>query len=203
MSQNHKAPNIRLIPIDWIDTVANHAPFNDPPPFTPGEFVLANSIFSALMSGMNGLAHEIKEHFEAFAQGKMSGTEYAAKIAEAGSQKAAFGGAKAVVAFSAQEIVKALVDKWGQEFFKRFARSNVMTMLAFGAVDQGVDTYKYQTGQLELRDYKVNSAQNAGSASGAVTGGAAGALLGSVVPGIGTFWGPQSVDTLEVMAELC
>jgi len=192
MTDKQPASRVRVIPIEWVESkktlTQESLPYNDPP-FSPGEMILANSVFSALLSGLSGLSQEIQLHFEAFSKGEISGTEYAARIAKAGSERAAFGGAKAVAAFSMQEVVKAMSDKWGRELFKRFARSNVMTMLAFGAVDQSIDTYKYAQGDLSLRNYKVNSAANAGSASGAVAGGAAGALLGSVVPGLGTFLG--------------
>lgn len=184
-----KPKKVRVVPIDWIDVAEGKVNLMDDPPFTPGQMVIANSIVSALLAGMNGLAAEIQEHFEAFARGEISGTEYAAKVAQAGSQKAALGGGKAAAAFTLQELVKVLSDKMGKAAFRRFARSNVMTLIAFGVVDQGIDTYKYYQGELKVRDYQINSVANVGSACGAASGGAIGAMLGSFVPGIGTLLG--------------
>lgn len=187
MSKSHKLPHTQIVPIDWSEKSS----FNftlDEPPFPPSQMVLANALFSALISGLGGIVNEVQMHYDAFSRGEISGTEYAAKVAEASSKRATFSGGKAVAAFSLQEVIKAMGDKWGKEFFKQFARSNVMTMMAFGAIDQTIDTYKFKTGALDLRNYKVNSVENAGSVTGALVGGAAGALAGTFLP-IGMFWG--------------
>ncbi|MEM6802342.1 MAG: hypothetical protein AAF696_13115, partial [Bacteroidota bacterium] len=103
-----------------------------------------------------------------------------------GTQAAVRNGSKTIVALGVKEGAKAVAQKIGKESLKRFAKSNSMTAICFGLVDQGTDAYKFSQGYMSKSEFQIKTSENVGSTGGAIGGAAVGAMLGSVVPGLGT-----------------
>lgn len=173
----------KSIAIDWEGQ-------NDPPVELP-EIPLALDISlqactSAFISGMDSMMKEGAKSFDDFRSGKIDEKQYTYRVVSKGTQGAFKSGAKTVTALSLKEGVKVVSKRFGGEMLKRFARSNAMTAIAYGIVDQGADTIGFYGGTLSEKDYKINTVENVGRTGGAISGAAAGAMLGSVVPGLGT-----------------
>ncbi|MEM6767761.1 MAG: glycine zipper domain-containing protein [Bacteroidota bacterium] len=151
--------------------------------------VAIQAVTNAIISGISDMAKEGNLKLDEWEDGKINGSEYVAKVVGKGVKTATYSGSKTAAALSIKEVAKFVTNKLGKETLKRFARSNTMTAVAFGMVDQGVDTFKYMRGDIGAKQYKVSTLQNVGSAGGAVGGAATGAALGSAVPGLGTVLG--------------
>lgn len=182
-----KTPKVLFVPIEWSDGTMTNNPGQ--PEIPPALGVGLNAAISALLAGIQGMVNTARDNFDSVYQGDMAKVEYVGQVVKAGTEKATVGGTKAAAAFSLQEGMKLVTNKLGSEFLKKAVRSNAMTMIAFGIVDQTTDTYKYFNNQIDLRQYKIQSAANAGSAGGSIAGGAMGAVIGSAVPGLGTIMG--------------
>ncbi|MEL6191641.1 MAG: glycine zipper domain-containing protein [Bacteroidota bacterium] len=151
--------------------------------------IAVQAFTNAIISGISDMAKEGNLKLDEWEDGKINGSEYVVKVVGKGLKSASFSGSKTVAALSIKEVAKFVTNRLGKETLKRFARSNTMTAVAFGMVDQGVDTFKYVKGDIGSKQYKVSTLQNLGSAGGAVGGAATGAALGSAVPGLGTVLG--------------
>ena len=174
--------SILYVPITWEGELDAPEPIELP----PAAEIAFSAATNAILGGINMMIKEGMNSYEDYASGKIDQKQYTYRVMVKGSAAAAKSGGKTVVALSLKEGVKVFAKKLGAEGFKRFARSNAMTAIAFGVVDQGADTYKYYKGELNESQYKINSSENLGGTGGAIGGAAVGAMLGSVVPGLGT-----------------
>ncbi len=176
---------VRYIPIQWE---GEHGVAWLP------QDVLMNAAISAAISGMESMAKEGQAHFQSLKSGDMKGPEFAGKILQKGAQKAAGSGSRVLAAYAVKQgmerVGKRLTGKLLLRGMNPFLRSNAMWSVAFGLVDQGVNTYQLATGGLNQRDYQVKSTQTAGATGGAVGGGIVGAMIGNVLlPGAGGLLG--------------
>ena len=146
---------------------------------------------SAIVSGINGMVKEGQEGFAKMEEGKIDNRELTVRVIRTGAKNAATAGAKAAMAVSIKEGVRAISRKLGWRAVWRVSikYNNAFTAIAFGMVDQGFSTVKWVNGSLSDREYKIDTLQNIGGAGGAIGGAATGAALGSVVPGVGTTMG--------------
>lgn len=136
------------------------------------------------VAGATGEAFRSYEHFKS---GEMTGSEYFGRVTVTAGQTAAGVGGRTAAAAVVQEGAKQVAKRFGGETFKRLVGSNVGTAVAFGVVEQGIDTVHLVRGKIDGREYGARSAQTVGSTGGALGGAAAGAAVGSVVvPVVGT-----------------
>ena len=156
---------------------------NEPP---TEEIPLGASIaISGVIDGITGMIREGVYGFEDFRSGKITESELIDRVYD----KGVFSGSRTAGALSLREAFKLAGKKLGNETLKRITRSHAMTSVAFGLVDQGIDTYKYKTGSIDDRQYKVSTVKNVGTTSGSIGGIAVGSMIGSAVPVVGTLVG--------------
>lgn len=155
-------------------------------PFPPAMELAFGAATNAILGGMQGMMKEGVDSYPDYSSGKIDQNQYTYRVFVKGTQTAITSGSKTVVALGVKEGAKVVAKKIGKESIMRFARSNAMTAIAFGLVDQGTDTYKWSQGQMSESDFKIKTSENVGSTSGSIGGAAIGAILGSVVPGLGT-----------------
>ncbi|MDP5171475.1 MAG: hypothetical protein NWR72_14615 [Bacteroidia bacterium] len=175
---------LRNIPIIW----EGEAP-PEVPDFPPALEIGAQAVSSAILGGINGMVREGMDQFEAYQTGKLDHKQYTYRIVRKGSEAAMKQGSKAVAALTMRQGLIFAAKKMGAKRLLVFAKGSAMISVAYGVVDQGVDTYKYFQGELKEVEFKVQTSQNVGSTGGAIGGAAMGALLGSAVPGLGTVMG--------------
>lgn len=118
--------------------------------------------------------------------GTVTGTEYTGKVVKESVKSGTKSAAKTAAALALKEGAKEVAKKAGNQALKKAAGSNPATAVAFGVVDQVIDTAKFATGNIDSKEFRDNSCRNVGSTSGAVGGAILGAELGSIVPGVGT-----------------
>ncbi len=140
-------------------------------------------------SAVTNAAKEAYEHLDAVRSGEMDKVEYAAKVAGKGAKTGASNAGKTVAALGLNEVGKEVARRVGGEGLKRIASSNVATAVAFGVVEQTVNTVQYARGNIDDKEYGTRSVQNVGATGGALAGASAGAVVGSVVPVVGTVIG--------------
>lgn len=192
-----------FVPIEW-----EHKSYDAPE--LPDEIQLPLSADIALRAAaeafsslMNGMMKEGIESFHEYKQGKIDQKQYTYRVVKKGTQAAVKGGTRTAAALSLSEGARRLIaKKFGQEVVKRFGKYNVLTSVAFGLVDQGTNTYKLFNGQLPERDYKIKSVENVGGTGGAISGAAAGAVIGSAFPGMGTAFGAMLGYAFAVMGAM-
>jgi len=120
-----------------------------------------------------------------YKRGDMSGSEALKSVVVESAKGAGKAAAKRGAALAVKEGIKTGSKALGKNALK----GNVATAVAFGVVEQGIDTFKYFTGDIDGEEYKKRSAGNVGSTGGAIAGASAGAAIGSVVPVVGTVIG--------------
>ena len=149
------------------------------------------AVVSAVVSGINGMVKEGQECMNKLNEGEMDNKEMVVRIVRTGGKNAATAGAKAAMAVSIKEGVRAISRRvgWRQLWRVSIKYNNAFTAIAFGMVDQGFSTYKWVNGKLSDREFKIDTLQNMGAASGSIGGAATGAAIGSIVPGVGTTMG--------------
>ncbi|MEO0469799.1 MAG: hypothetical protein AAF206_09280 [Bacteroidota bacterium] len=174
-----------------IDFVEQHVgPMNPPAPEIPPAMDIAfQAAVMAAIEGVNGMVKEGLNSYDDYKEGKIGQVEYTNRVLDKGGKAAFRTGSRTAAALTLREGAKAVSNRLGSEFLKRFARSGAMSAICFGAVDQGIDTYKWQKGELTEQQYKISTVKNFGGTGGAIGGAAIGATLGSVVPAIGTALG--------------
>lgn len=156
---------------------------NEPP--TP-EVPLGLSIaITGVMDGITGMIREGVTSFDDYRAGKITDSEMIDRVYD----KGVFNGSRTCAALSVREGAKFAGSRMGSELLKKLTRSNAMTSVAFGLVDQSIDTYKYKTGGIDERQYKVSTVKNVGTTSGAIGGLAVGTMIGSAIPLVGTMIG--------------
>lgn len=141
-----------------------------------------SAILSAILTG--GL--EAVSCISDMRKGHINGAEFAGRVIKTTSVSAISGGAKTGAALAMKEGGKAVAKKIGGETAKRIAGSNAATVVAFGIVEQALDTAKLFSGKIDGKEYGSRTVQNVSGTGGAIGGAAFGASIGSVVPGIGT-----------------
>ncbi len=143
---------------------------------------------SAVMAGINGMVKEGQSNMEKLQNGEINGKELTVKVIRTGAKDAATGGAKAALALSVKEGIRAISKRMGWRGLWKLSikHSHAFTAIAFGMVDQGWSTARWVNGNLSDKDFGVDTFQNVGATSGAIGGAATGAALGSVIPGVGT-----------------
>ncbi len=143
---------------------------------------------SAVMSGINGMVKEGQDNMVKLQNGEIGGRELTVKVIRTGAKDAATGGAKAALALSVKEGIRAISKRMGWRGLWRLSikHSHAFTAVAFGMVDQGWCTVRWMNGDLQDKDFGIDTFQNIGATSGAIGGAATGAALGSVIPGVGT-----------------
>ncbi|MDW3648760.1 MAG: hypothetical protein R8P61_16955 [Bacteroidia bacterium] len=155
-------------------------------PFPPAMELAFSAATNAILGGMQAMMQEGVESYSDYSSGKIDQNQYTYRVFVKGTQSAIRNGSKTVVALGVKEGAKVVAKKVGKESLKRFAKSNAMTAICFGLVDQGTDAYKFSQGQMSGTEFKIRTSENIGSTSGAIGGAAIGAMLGSIVPGLGT-----------------
>ncbi|MEL6589870.1 MAG: hypothetical protein AAFQ68_07320 [Bacteroidota bacterium] len=146
---------------------------------------IINIPVSGVIDGLTGMVREGIVCIEEYREGKISQSEVIDRV----YSKGVLYGSRTTVALSFREGAKAAATRFGQEWMKRLTRSNAMTSIAYGMVDQSIDTYKWKKGQLSEVQYKVSTVKNIGSTGGAIGGVMIGTMIGSVVPGPGSMLG--------------
>jgi len=133
-----------------------------------------------------GATGEAYKSYERFKGGELTGAEYFGRVSVSAAQNAVGVGGRTAAAAVVQEGAKAVVKRVGGETIKRLVGSNVGTAVAFGVVEQGIDTVHLVRGTIDKHEYGARSAQTVVSTGGALGGAMAGAAVGSVVPVFGT-----------------
>lgn len=141
---------------------------------------------AGVISGATSEAWELRDEL---LKGEIPAREFAARVTRASAETGALNTVKTGAALTLKEGAIALAKRSGSEGLKRFAGSNVGTVVAFGVVEQGYHTVQLARGKLDRREYAVQSSQNVGSTGGAIGGALSGAAVGSAVPVIGTVIG--------------
>jgi len=143
---------------------------------------------SAIMAGINGMVKEGQENMERLHKGEIDNKELTVRVIRTGAKTAATGGAKAALALSVKEGIRAISKRMGWRGLWRISirHSHAFTAVAFGLVDQSWSTVRWVRGDMSDKDFGIDTFQNVGSTSGAIGGAATGAALGSVIPGVGT-----------------
>lgn len=141
-----------------------------------------SAIFSGILSG----GYEAVSGISDYKNGSITGTEYAGRVAKTTIAVAATSGAKTAVALGMKEGGKVVAKRISSEAAKKLAGSNVATAVAFGLVDQVVETARFINGSIDGKEYGSRTVQNVTGTGGALGGAALGASIGSVVPILGT-----------------
>lgn len=144
------------------------------------------SMNSTIISGLAGTLEESIYGYKDFKNGNIDASTYGKNIAKATAKSAAVGGGKTASALLMKESGKQVAKKIGKEGLKKFAGSNAATGIAFGLVEQGLNTVNLVRGKISGSEYGQQTVQNIGSTGGAIGGAIAGAAIGSAVPIIGT-----------------
>ncbi|MDX1908824.1 MAG: hypothetical protein SF053_17440 [Bacteroidia bacterium] len=183
------------IPITWQNEP-------EPPqlPQVPVSVDIAlGAFYSAVSSGLNGMMSEGMDQFENLRTGKLNEKQYTYRILHRGTRDAFRNGTRTAVALTVNEGVKRLVARHlGWKTVGRMTRHNALISVIFGVVDQTSATHQYLDGKMDERKYKITTFENVGSTSGAIGGAAAGAMLGSVIPGLGTAAGAMAGMVLSM-----
>lgn len=154
----------------------------------PEQNPIPDAINIPIMGALDGITGMIREGivcFDEYRGGKITQSEVIDRV----YSKGVLYGTRTFAALSFKEGAKVVTQKLGTEWLKRLSRSNAMTSIAYGLVDQGIDTYKWKNGNLNEVQYKVSTVKNVGSTGGAIGGMVVGTMIGSVVPGPGTMLG--------------
>jgi hypothetical protein len=99
---------------------------------------------------------------------------------------AASSGAKTATALAIRHGLHVAAEKVAVEGLKGVLKSNAVTTVVFGVVEQGFDTIRLTTGGISPKEYRERTCANVGSTGGAVAGAAVGTAL---LPGVGTVIG--------------
>jgi hypothetical protein len=171
------------IPIEF-DTM-NDGPVQPELPFLADLGI--NAASAAMMSGLNAMMKEGGASIEEWRNGKIDEVQFTYRVIHKGTNAAVKNGVRTGSALALNEgASRAIAKAWGKAFLKRVNRYNTLTAVCFGVVDQTTHTVQWFRGKLDVREYKIKSVENVGSTSGAIGGAAAGAMMGSIVPGLGT-----------------
>ncbi|MEM7370932.1 MAG: hypothetical protein AAF587_20120 [Bacteroidota bacterium] len=192
-----------FVPIDWEGSKQNPPEYPELPSIPISADILLKAVADAFGSGMNGMMKEGIESFQDFRKGKIDEKQYTYRVVYKGTQAAVKGGSRTAAALGLSEGAKRLiVKKFGEEALRRLGKYNFVTSMAFGIIDQGTHTYQYANGQLPARDFKIKSVENVGGTGGAISGAAAGAMIGSAFPGLGTVAGAMLGYAFAVMGAM-
>ncbi len=140
---------------------------------------------TGVIDGITGMIREAVTCFDEYREGKITESDAIDRV----YHKGLFSGSRTCAALSVREGAKMAGAKLGGEVLKKVTRSNAMTYIAYGLVDQSIDTYRLQSGDIDDRQYKVSTVKNVGTTSGAIGGIALGTMIGSAVPVVGTMIG--------------
>jgi hypothetical protein len=142
---------------------------------------------AAVIGGALGGVVEAVHSFDQVRDGRIDELEYTRRIAASTATNAGGAAARTGAALLLKEGAKEMGKRTGYEILKRGAGSNVGTAVAFGLVEQTVDTARLVAGSIDGAEYGRRSCQNVGSTGGALGGVTGGALIGSLIfPGAGT-----------------
>lgn len=146
------------------------------------------AMVSAVVNGINSMVKEGQVCMNKMNEGEIDNKEMIVRVVQTGGKSAATAGAKAAMAVSVKEGIRAISRKagWRQLWRVSIKYNNAFTAIAFGMVDQSFSTVKWLRGNLDERQFKIDTLQNIGAATGSIGGAATGAAVGSVVPGVGT-----------------
>lgn len=162
-----------------------------------------NAAAAAVMSGLREMMREGKSSFEEFRNGKIDEKQFTYRVVYKSTDAAMQNGIRTGSALVLSEASKkTLVKLFGQAIVKRLSKFNVITAVCFGVVDQGRHTIELAQGKMDSRSYKVKSVENVGGTGGAIGGAAAGAILGSAVPGLGTAAGGMLGYTMGMLGAM-
>lgn len=141
----------------------------------------------AVVGGVLGGAAEAWGSYDDLLDGRIDGLQYTGRVAGSAAKGAGGAAAKTASALALKEGGKALAKQAGSQTLKRLAGSNIATAVAFGVVEQAVDTGRLVTGNIDGAEYGKRSLQNVGGTGGALGGAVGGAALGTAIcPGVGT-----------------
>lgn len=192
-----------FVPIEWEGSKQNPPEYPELPSIPVSADILLKACADAFGSGMNGMMKAGIESFQDYRKGKIDEKQYTYRIVYKGTQAAVKGGSRTAASLGLSEGAKRLIaKKFGQEAIKRLGKYNFITSMAFGIIDQGTHTYNYVNGSLPKRDFKIKSIENVGGTGGAISGAAAGAMIGSAFPGLGTVAGAMLGYAFAVMGAM-
>lgn len=146
-------------------------------PINVGQNIAIQALTSAIATGVTEMTKEGNMQLDEWEDGNINGKEFTVRVVKKGAATAAKSGGKTLAALTLREGVNAIGKKFGKDIAKRLG-NHTFTAIAFGIVEQGSDTILWMNGQLNVNEYKVNTAGNVGSVSGA----AVGAVLGAAIP---------------------
>lgn len=142
---------------------------------------------AAVVGGVLGGVAEACHSYDELKEGRIGGLEYTGRVVTGAAKSGGGAAAKTAAALALKEGGKEIAKRAGVESMKRVAGSNVATAVAFGVVEQVVDTGRFVTGDIDGSEYGKRSLQNAGGTGGALGGAAGGAAIGTAIcPGVGT-----------------
>ncbi len=146
------------------------------------------AMVSAVVNGINGMVKEGQDCMHKMNEGEIDNKEMIVRVIKTGGNKALNAGAKAGMAVGVKEGIRAISRRAGWHNLWRVSikYNNAFTAIAFGMVDQSFSTVKWLRGNMDERQFKIDTLQNVGAATGSIGGAATGAAIGSVVPGVGT-----------------
>jgi hypothetical protein len=129
------------------------------------------------------------QNFTSLTDGEITTTQYVGRVAEAGARSGVEATLKTGAALGLKEVAKATAKAVGSQPLRQLAGSNPGTAVAFGVVEQTLDTVQFCRGKIDGAEFGQRSLGNVGGTGGAIAGAAAGAALGSAVPVVGTVIG--------------
>ncbi len=160
----------------------------------PNKSVLNNNLKDISNQAVNAAAVSVAieagvaavQNFNDLKEGYISGQEFTLKVAKTAAKSSVKAGGKTASALLIKEGGKMVAKSIGKEGLKKAAGSNAATGVAFGLVEQGLDTIKLASGEIDSSTYAKKTIENVGSTGGAIGGAMYGAALGSVIPIVGT-----------------
>lgn len=148
------------------------------------------SVNAAGMGAAVGAAGEAVRAGGELWRGEIGAIECGARVVGAGVVSGVEAGARNAAALGLKEAAKEGAKRLGSESLRRAAGSNAGTAVAFGAVEQVMDTARVLTGDIDAGEYAQRTAGNVAGTAGAVGGAEAGIMLGTALcPGVGTVVG--------------
>lgn len=145
---------------------------------------------AAATGAVFGAAAEAVTSYGELSSGRISGGEFAGRVATTATRSGAAAGVKTAAALGLKEGAKQVAIRSGSEAARRLAGSNVGTAVAFAAVDQVVDVGRFLNGDIDGAELGTRTVANTGTAGGGLGGATLGAAVGTAIcPGIGTVLG--------------
>lgn len=141
---------------------------------------------AALLGAAVGAVNEAVAARRALIDGEIGKVHYVGRVLNRASVAGSNTAAKAVAAYAIRETVKATAKRAGATTLSRLASSGPATAIAFGGVNQIMETTALARRKINRDEYGIRSIQNVGATGGGLGGAALGAAIGSLIPGPGT-----------------